>query len=80
MCLERLEYFRRRVACVYVCGEREMCLCQERESCMGVCLYREESDVFGVKDGFFYTSVHVERLGCVFVFACFLNHCLLTVS
>lgn len=53
MCLERLEHFQRRAACVYVCEEREMCLCQERESCMGVCLYREEADVFGVKDGVF---------------------------
>ena len=53
MCLERLECFGRRLACAYVCEEREMCLWQERKSCMGVCLYREGADVFGGKDGFF---------------------------
>ena len=41
VCLERLECFGRRVACAYVYEEREMCLWQERKSCMGVCLYRK---------------------------------------
>jgi len=36
VCLERLECFGRRVACAYVYEEREMCLWQERKSCMGV--------------------------------------------
>lgn len=53
VCLERLECFGRRVACAYVCEEREMCLWQERKSCMGVCLYRKGAEVFGGKDGFF---------------------------
>ena len=68
MCLERLEHFQRRAACVYVCEEREMCLCQERESCMGVCLYREEADVFGVKDGFFLYPCSCGKTGlCVYI-------------
>ena len=53
VCLERLECFGRRVACAYVYEEREMCLWQERKSCMGVCLYRKGAEVFGGKDGFF---------------------------
>ena len=35
VCLERLECLGRRVACAYVCEEREMCLWQERKKLYG---------------------------------------------